>query len=248
MDTKETKIYIAVLIAASVLGVILVYFIITIIRQQRKNLALHKEKIQAEINTLEKERKRIASDLHDELGPLLSAVRLQINSLNTEDKEDEEIIDKSNMHIDTILHRLREISNDLMPLVLVRKGLVTAIREYVEKLNNIHSLQVAFSSEAIMIPSKETEIHLYRIVQEIIHNTVKHARARTLRLNFEMQESKLVLRAEDDGAGFDYQAALRNGTGLGLFNLASRVEILQGDIYIDSKPGKHTQYTIEVPL
>jgi two-component system, NarL family, sensor kinase len=130
----------------------------------------------------------------------------------------------------------------------VRKGLVIAIREYVEKLNNIHSLQVVFSSEAFLIHSKETEIHLYRIVQEIIHNTVKHARAKTLRLNLEVQEKKLVLSAEDDGAGFDYQASLRNGTGSGLFNLASRVEILQGDIYIDSKPGKHTQYTIEVPL
>jgi two-component system, NarL family, sensor kinase len=248
MDPKEAKIYIAVLIAACVLGIMLVYFIITIIRQQRKNLALHKEKIQAEINTLEKERKRIASDLHDELGPVLSAVRLQINSLNTEDEEDTEIIAKSNSHIDTILHRLREISNDLMPLVLVRKGLVVAIREYVEKLNAEQDLQVAFSSDPIVVPSKDTEIHMYRIVQEIIHNTLKHAKASTLRMGLHVDGSKLILKAEDDGVGFDYESALRQSTGFGLFNLASRVEILKGEIYLDSKPGKHTQYSIEVPL
>jgi len=79
MDPEETKIYIAVLIAAAVIAVILIYFIYTILKQQRKNLTLHKEKIQAEIVTLEHERKRIASDLHDELGPLLSSVRMQIS-------------------------------------------------------------------------------------------------------------------------------------------------------------------------
>src|SRR5688500_14020752 len=100
MDTQETKIYIAILIGAAVLAVILGYFFYTIIRHHKKVLALTKEKIQIEINTLEKERKRIAADLHDELGPLLSSVKLQMSCLNTTDEEDLGIIRKSNDHVD----------------------------------------------------------------------------------------------------------------------------------------------------
>ncbi len=248
MDTKEAKVYVAILIAAGVLGIILVYFIITIIRQQKKNLVLHKEKIQAEINTLETERKRIAADLHDDLGPLLSAVKLQINSLNSEDKEDAEIIDKSNSQIDVILHRVREISNDLMPHVLLRKGLVAAIKEYVDDLKESHILQVNFDSPAIVIPSKETEVHLYRVVKEIIHNTIKHAHATLLELKLYKENNKLILYARDDGKGFEYDQAIKNSRGLGLSNLASRIEILKGELFIESKPGKGTAYTIEIPL
>src|SRR5262245_19620588 len=134
MDPNETKIYTVILIAGGVLGIILVYFIINIIRQQRRNLSLHNEKIQAEITTLENERKRIASDLHDDLGPLLSAVKLQINSVEVPDGEDQELIEKSSLYIDAILTRIREISNNLMPQVLSRKGLVIALREFIDNL------------------------------------------------------------------------------------------------------------------
>src|ERR1700754_4780894 len=115
MGTSEKELYNAILIIVGVVGIILVYFIITIIRYQRRSLRLHKEKIQAEIDTLEKERKRIALDLHDELGPLLSAIKLQINSLDTNDPQDQELIGKSSTHLDTIIKKLREISNNLMP-------------------------------------------------------------------------------------------------------------------------------------
>src|SRR5438046_3045387 len=130
MDSNETKIYIAVLIAAVIIGIILVYFIISIIHHHRRSMVLYKEKIQVEMTTLEKERKRIASDLHDELGPLLSSVRLQIGCIESKDEDDIMIVSQSSRHIDTILDRLREISNNLMPHVLMRKGLVFAIQEF----------------------------------------------------------------------------------------------------------------------
>ncbi len=132
MHTTETKIYTTILIAAGVLGIILVYFVINIIRQQRKNLIFQKGKIQAEITTLENERRRIASDLHDDLGPLLSAVKLQINSVEVPDEEDRELIERSGMYIDNILSRIREISNNLMPQALSRKGLIIALQEFID--------------------------------------------------------------------------------------------------------------------
>ena len=92
MDPAEKEYFNAVLIVVIVVGTILLYFVITAIRYQRRSLRLHKEKIQAEIDTLENERKRIASDLHDELGPLLSAVKLQINNLETTDTDDKQLV------------------------------------------------------------------------------------------------------------------------------------------------------------
>ena len=96
MDTPETTIYDAIVIACIVMGVIIVYFFISVIRQQRENLALRKKNILSEISGLEKERARIASDLHDELGPLLSAVKMKINSFELTDPEDQLQLEKTN--------------------------------------------------------------------------------------------------------------------------------------------------------
>jgi signal transduction histidine kinase len=115
MDAHETSIFSAVLITSIVLGVVLMYFIVTIVRHQRRNIRLYKSKILAEITTLEKERARIASDLHDELGPILSAVKFKINSLDIHNDEDQNLLDKSNKNIDEIIRRMR----DLLPNTLL---------------------------------------------------------------------------------------------------------------------------------
>src|SRR5437868_4931982 len=123
MDSPEKEYYNSLVVVLIVVGTVLLYFIITAIRYQRRSLRMHKERIRAEIDTLENERKRIAADLHDELGPLLSSVKLQINSLETTDPGDLQVLEKSSRYIDTIITKLREISNDLMPNTLLRKGL-----------------------------------------------------------------------------------------------------------------------------
>ena len=96
MHTEEASYYTAVTVAAVVLGIIIIYFIITMIRHQRRNMSLYKAKINAEISTLENERKRIVSDLHDELGPLLSAVKLRINQLDIDNNDDKEVVEFAN--------------------------------------------------------------------------------------------------------------------------------------------------------
>jgi signal transduction histidine kinase len=176
MHTSEEQFYTAVIIAAIALGVILVVFITTMIRHQRRNAWMNKVKIRAEINTLEKERKRIATDLHDELGPILSAVSIQINHLQLEKEEDKKIIMFANKHIDDILAKTREISYNLLPNTLVRKGLVKAVQEYISKLRETHELGITFVGSDIELPI-ETSVNIYRIIQEIIHNTIKHAEA-----------------------------------------------------------------------
>jgi signal transduction histidine kinase len=248
MDTAQKEYFNSIIIIVIIVGIVLLYFIITAIRYQRRSMRLHKERIQAEIDTLENERRRIASDLHDELGPLLSAVKLQINNLETTDAGDLQIIDKSSKYIDSIITKLREISNDLMPNTLLRKGLKNAIVEFIDNSQDAYKLPVKFICEQDLQLEQDIEINLYRIVQEIMHNTLKHAKATMLIIKISIQEDRLFLMTADNGVGFDYFSKIRDNSGLGLRNLQSRTEVMGGEFNCVSTPEKGTAYTIEIPV
>ncbi len=248
MDTPEKEYYDSLIAVVIIVGIVISYFIITAIRYQRRSLRLHKERIQAEIDTLENERKRIASDLHDELGPLLSAVKLQINNLDTTNPDDLQIIGKSSQYIDSIITKLREISNDLMPNTLLRKGLKNAIIEFVDNSQDSYKLPIKFICEQEMQLAQDKEINLYRIVQEITHNTLKHAKASMLIIKISVQDNRLFLMTADNGVGFDYFSKIRDNSGLGLRNLQSRTEVMGGEFTCISTPEKGTAYTIEIPV
>lgn len=247
MHTSEEQFYTAVIVAAIALGIIIIVFVVTMIRHQRRNAWLYKMRIRAEITTLEKERKRIATDLHDELGPILSAVRIQINHLNLPNEEDKKILNFANKHIDDILAKTREISYNLLPNTLVRKGLVKAVQEYISKLRETHTLIISFEGTDVSLPI-DTSVNIYRIIQEIIHNTIKHADALQLTISLQRNNGKLVLTTSDDGKGFDYDKKRESSEGLGLVNLQSRAEILNAKFNFRSIPGYGTQYVIEIPL
>jgi signal transduction histidine kinase len=248
MDARETTILSAILISASIIGVIITYFIISIIRQQRLNQQLYKSRILAEISTLEKERERMAADLHDELGPILASVKFKLSSLEIFDGEDQLTLEKINNNLDEIIRRMREISNNLLPTVLLRKGLTAAMQESIEHINSFNKLEVKFAYEIIPNLGHQKSVNIYRMFQEIIHNTIKHANASELRIELKTVQNKLILLTEDNGTGFDYVAKSKENTGLGLRNLLSRTEMLGGNMYIDSRKGKGTKYTFEIPV
>jgi signal transduction histidine kinase len=248
MHTPEENFYKAVGIFAIILGAIVVYFIITMVRHQRRNAQLYQSKIKAEINTLEKERKRIATDIHDELGPILSAVRLQINHLETPTAADQEIIHKANKYIDDLLTKTREISYNLLPNTLVRKGLVAAVQEFVNKHDGNNTLQITFSAKDKITLTKEREINIYRIIQEIVNNTIKHAHANSLHIQLYLQKENIILETADNGKGFDFQQSLIASKGLGLYNLQSRADVLQARLEMDSDAQNGTHYYFEIPM
>ncbi|CAN5212699.1 hypothetical protein BH11BAC6_BH11BAC6_15620 [soil metagenome] len=248
MHTEEANYYTAVTVAAIVLGVIIIYFIMTMIRHQRRNIQLYKSRINAEISTLENERKRIVTDLHDELGPLLSAVKLRINQLDAKSAGDTEIVEFSNRHLTDIIVKIKEISYNLLPNTLARNGLIHAAEEFIDKINGVHDLKIRFVYDDDFDLSKEKEINIYRIFQEVIHNTIKHADAQTLTIQLKRQENFLLLSFLDDGIGFNYEEKSKNGTGLGLLNLQSRAEVLNAKFLSESEKDKGTQYLFEIPI
>lgn len=248
MDTKETKIYVAVLIGVAVLTIILVYFISTIIRYHRRNRELYKTRINAEIDTLEKERKRIAADMHDELGPLVVSIKLKLNSLDIKEREDVETLNAVYNNIGELINRMKEISNDLLPILLIKKGLLVAMEVSADEISRSGALRFSFRHNNVPQLSEHITVNLYRILQEILHNTIKHAEASELSIEINADEKKLFVSTADNGKGFDYYRASAEQAGLGLRNMLSRIELLKGEMFIESSRHRGTRYSFELPF
>lgn len=248
MDPQETRIYAVVVIVSLVLGVIIAYFIISIIRQQRRNLHLQKMSMLAEISAMEKERARIAGDLHDDLGPILSVIQFQVDSIEGVSGEEKEQLVEASHHLDSLIGRVREIANNLMPSALQRKGLVTAIEEFVSKTGEGSNLIIRFSHPPELELSEELRINVYRAIQEVVHNCARHAKASELEIVMEKKDGLLTILCRDNGMGFDYEKMAAESTGIGLKSLKNRTEMMGGTLEIQSRLGKGTAILFEIPI
>jgi signal transduction histidine kinase len=243
---QNQVLYITIIFSV-LITVIIIYFFSSIIRYHRRYVKMQKERILAEITIQENERKRIAADLHDSLGPLLSAIKLNINSIDIQ-PHDKAIVDKAGKSLDEIIGSMRQISYDLLPNTLERKGLAEAIRDFIGHINarQIINIQV-YVVKNIQVP-KEKEIHIFRMLQEIVHNTIKHANAKNLQIGMSEEDNFLLLLTKDDGVGFDIDSVKVNSKGLGLKSLESRCEILNGILSMESIRGSGTNYFIKIPM
>ena len=244
----ETKVLHITLCISLLVAIIIVYFFVSIIRYHRKYKRLQREKILAEITIRENERKRIAGDLYDSLGPLLSAVKLNISSVETESSTDRDILEKTGGYLDEIIGSVRRISHELLPNTLERKGLLEAIREFISQMRYRQGVNIQLYVAGEFRLPKEKEIHLFRMIQEIVQNTIKHADAHNLQIGFSEEEGHLLCLTKDDGRGFDKEKVLSGSSGLGLRSLESRCEILNGVLTLDSMPGGGTNYFIRIPV
>jgi signal transduction histidine kinase len=244
----ENKILYITILVSLIIAIIIIYFFVSIIRYHRRYMKLQREKIFAEITIRENERKRIANDLHDSLGPLLSAVKLNISHIDVGVPADRVILDKTAVYLDEIISSMRRISHDLLPSTLERKGLLEAVREFIQQVNNKQSVNIQlYIVKEIQVP-KDKEIHIFRMLQEIVHNTIKHAQAKNLQIGFSEENGHLLCLTKDDGKGFDREKALTASQGLGLRSLESRCEILNGILTLESSPDAGTNYFIKIPV
>ncbi|HEX4850066.1 MAG TPA: ATP-binding protein, partial [Puia sp.] len=178
---------------------------------------------------------------------LLSAVKLNINSIEVQ-PEDEPILERAGKSLDEIINSMRQISYDLLPNTLERKGLTEAVREFIVHVEYKNNIKIdLYVVKDIHVP-KEKEIHIFRMIQEIIHNTIKHAHAKNLQIGLSEEDKSLLLLAKDDGIGFDVEKEKEASSGLGLKSLESRCEILQGILSLESRAGFGTNYFVKIPI
>jgi signal transduction histidine kinase len=207
--------------------------------------------LNAIIQTEEKERKRFAKDLHDGLGPLLSTVKMSISSLAQleHDKSSKEIVQNTEMVINEAIKSLKEISDNLSPHVLNNFGLARAVRNFTNKINAAKVLQIKLKSNLGDIRFENNiEVVLYRVICELINNTIKHAKAKKIEIDLNIAEKNLTIAYKDDGKGFQMDKLLNqaNNGGMGFSNIFSRINSLKGEINVDSQPGKGTLVNIKV--
>ena len=220
--------------------------------QQQRIRELEKDKQLVAVDSMlkgqEEERSRLAKDLHDGLGGLLSGVKFSLSNM-----KDNLIITPDNMAvfersldmIDTSIKELRRVAHNMMPEMLTKFGLDEALKEYCNTVNATKLLAVKYQSFGMDSRlDKSTEIIIYRIVQELLNNILKHAAASEAFVQLIRENNRLNIVVEDNGKGFD-TALLENSKGAGWANIRSRVEYLKGQLDIHSEPGKGTLVNIE---
>lgn len=214
---------------------------------ERKNT--EKKVLDAIILTEEREREKFAKNLHDDLGPLLSSIRMYLNSFMETDKQDKQkyIIRQINDILKESIQTTKQISNDLSPHVLANYGLVSAVETFIDRLTQHLKIHFDHNLKDYRFNSS-IEITFYRIVKELINNTIKHASAENIYIRLYVDENLMYLDYEDDGIGFDKNIMDQvEKRGMGLFNLISRIKSLNGKFHLgEAEKGAHIK--IEVPL
>jgi signal transduction histidine kinase len=208
------------------------------------------EHLRALVQTQDDERKRIASDLHDSLGSLLSTVKLRFNGLqedfgkNNPDKFDR-FRDTIGM-LDDAIHELRQISHNMLPVSLRRFGLKAALETFVEQVNASRQLDTQLQILGLdrRLP-EEIEVAGYRICQELVQNVIKHAQATYINIQVIDHKDSLNIIVEDNGKGMVKKEIAR---GFGFTTIQSKVDLFKGSFEIDSKPGKGAMVLVDLPV
>ena len=239
------------------LGLIIILFVIgiSLVIYNRKKTAAKTELAEAEklrfkdvIEAEEKERSRIAQELHDGLGQLLSTARLNVAGLeDSVIKEDKPDLDRALKIIDDACIEVRNISHNMMPSALIRLGLIPAINELKNNINATKVLKIDFTNNVDASLGKSLDITVYRVIQEVLNNMIKHAKADHILLSINKNNSDLKIIIKDNGIGFDTNE-LKNSKGMGWKNIFSRVSMLDGNIKLESELKKGTIVYINLKL
>jgi signal transduction histidine kinase len=222
--------------------------------QQQRIAELEAEKQLAATESVlkgeEQERTRLAKDLHDGLGGMLSGIKYSLNTMKGNlilTPENAQAFERSMDMLDSSIKEMRRVAHNMMPEALVKFGLDTALRDFCNDINQSGALQVSYQSiglESVQF-EQTTAITIYRIVQELVNNTMKHAAASTAIVQVSKTEDEISITVEDDGKGFD-PVILQGAKGIGWSNIQGRIEYLKGKLDIRSAPGKGTSVHIEI--
>ncbi len=250
-------------IGMALLTLVLIVFVVfhrrRIIRYQKQLQKMEEEQqkilLNASIRWQEEERQRIAADLHDDAGPLLATARLYLNEnlLKQDISTQLQSIYNAKQIIDDTIQLIRNISHSLMPPTLKNFGLESAINDLFQKISGTGAINAScrfHDYRQRLVP--EQELLIFRVVQELINNILKHSNSSFMHITQNIQEGRFYLRLHHDGRGItqdDFEKMNKSSLGLGLKNIQSRMKVLQGSINFE-KDVSQTYYkiTIDIPV
>jgi signal transduction histidine kinase/Tfp pilus assembly protein PilF len=236
---------------------VVLIFMVVVQKNKRKSQAdkdaaiiLERDKgTKAVFNAQEEERKRISKDLHDGVGQQLSGLKMAFQKLGSELKtslpEKEVELEKLSQILSESADEVRSISHQMMPKALTQLGLIEAVDDMLSKSLGISQIKFQFEHFGIKERLEERiEISLYRVVQELVNNIIKHSQADTVSVQLFKNSGKVILIVEDNGTGIKGNS----GDGHGLLNIKSRINTLHGEINLEPSPKSGTLATIRIPL
>lgn len=247
MHQKYKETYIIILIIA--LGVLFIFilFCFLIYKQFQKNRKLFTEKLNAEYLGKGEERRRIAKDLHDEFGALLSTTKMYLSTLN-KDNLDTDTLKKSINAVSEGLNTLHKITNDIYPSALNKNNLNNAIKDMIHENCSRTNIRTTTNIDEIEIDKlfdQKSKAQIYWILKEIIINTVKHSHSETFQVRFYHKKNLLYIKTKDEGVGITIN--LDTNKRNGITNITNRIEILGGTIELLLNKNIGVEYLIKIP-
>lgn len=246
MGPKEREILIAIALFIIIIALLLTYFFIYMYKLQRRLARYEKERNDVSIAVSEMERNDIAIELHNDITPYLASVKMRIEILQ---HGNEESIAKCVQVLGDCIDRIRVMSKQLSPIGIAEQTFWEALEHFIRKTGVDLLLKIEFIVLDKPILEFEQHNQIYRILQEIILNAVKHSRAQHMKIEISTEDAFLLIRTVDDGMGFDEEhITMNHKQGLGLLNIQSRINFLEGSIVKSNENISGTQYNIRIPL
>ncbi|WP_344924174.1 tetratricopeptide repeat-containing sensor histidine kinase [Aquimarina addita] len=259
-EFKNTIIYFFLILLVPIIGLLIIYYqkLQTQNELNQKQKEINNQKIasllkdqelkiiKTSVDIKSKERKRIAQELHDSIGGNLAAIKLQLNNtiINTNKKELKSI----NSQIDETYIQVRNLSHNLLPKKFDNNHFCDVIEEYLNNISGVTNINSSFSpypKTDINQLEENLQVQIYQIIQELITNTIKHAKATTIELQINISDHIVNILFEDNGIGFDIKLLKE---GIGLKNIKSRLHQISGVLHIDSRKKRGTIINIEIPI
>nr|WP_321227632.1 ATP-binding protein [uncultured Psychroserpens sp.] len=213
----------------------------TVLKDQELNA------IDAMIEGQEKERQRIANDLHDDLGGLMATVKLHFNALK--EKQTPELYTKTNALIDEAYNKVRTVAHAKNSGVIAKQGLLKAINEMATKISALNKITIDVIDHGLENRLENSlELTIFRIIQELITNVIKHANATEVTIHITNHEDSLNIMVEDNGKGFNPSQVTKTNKGMGISSIDKRVEHLNGTMTIESEKNQGTTVIIDIPI
>ncbi len=202
--------------------------------------------IDAMIEGQEKERQRIANDLHDDLGGLMANVKLHFNALK--DKDSPELYSKTNNLIEEAYQKVRSVAHAKNSGVIAKQGLLKAVRHMADKVSGSNTIKIEVLDHGLDNRLENSlELTLFRIIQELITNVIKHSEASEVTIHLTNHEDSINIMVEDNGKGFNSNQITKTNKGMGISSIDKRVEHLEGQLTIESEINKGTTVIIDIP-
>ena len=210
---------------------------------------IQQKMIEAVIQTEEKERSRIASDLHDGLGPVLSASKLYFQAyIDAKDEVSKvEIESKLKNIIEIAIADISRISHNISPQILENYGLIIALENFISEINISENIKFNNNFEKINRFGLKEELTIYRTISELINNTLKHSKASLISINIYISGDMLNLEYKDNGIGFSVEEKMNSEHGMGLKNIENRIHSLEGTIILESTQNEGMKAIIKIP-